>query len=153
MPLKPGTTVGEAREVISGFLRSTGCYDICAHCPIYPGGEGCCQGCAKLLRGADGKALGCGNSNLSCLSYTCGVLNEHLRRLPSEEHGNKLNEFTQLIYGMPREGYRGCSLRPSDQVLEFKDPLEIYAHLRRHEDSLSVSEEVDEWLTLMSQEE
>ena len=137
MPLKPGATIGEAREVLSGFLKDTGCYDICAHCPTYPGGEGCCHGCPSLLRGEDGKVRGCGKPNLSCLTYTCGVLNEHLRRLPSEEGGSKLDELTQLIYGIPREGYRGCEPRQTSELVQIEDPLEICASLSRTSGILS----------------
>ena len=137
MPLKPGITVGEAREELSSFLKDTGCYDICASCPTYPGGEGCCHGCPSLLRGEGGQVQGCGKPNLSCLTYTCGVLNEHLRRLPSEEGGSKLDELTQLIYGIPREGYRGCELRPTSEVIQIQDPLEISASLRRDSGILS----------------
>jgi len=63
------------------------------------------------------KGKGCSTPNLSCLSYTCGVLNEHLRRQ------NKLDELTELIYGMPREGYRGCERRADDELLQIGDPL------------------------------
>ncbi len=112
MPFDELTTVQEARETLSGFLQKTGCYDICAHCPVYPGGEGCCHGCSNLTKGK-----GCNTPNLSCLSYTCGVLNEHLRRQ------GKLDELTELIYGMPREGYRGCERRPDGELLQIGDPL------------------------------
>lgn len=112
MPFKEETTVQEAREHLSDFLQEAGCYDICAHCPVYPGGEGCCHGCPSLMKGK-----GCSTPNLSCLSYTCGVLNEHLRRQ------NKLDELTELIYGMPREGYRGCERRADDELLQIGDPL------------------------------
>jgi hypothetical protein len=50
-------------------------------------------------------------------------LNEHLRRTYSEEAESKLDELTQLIYGMPREGYRGCERRPDREVLQLGDPL------------------------------
>ncbi len=112
MPFEKGTTVQKARERLSDFLQEAGCYDICAHCPVYPGGEGCCHGCPSLMKGK-----GCSTPNLSCLSYTCGVLNEHLRRQ------NKLDELTELIYGMPREGYRGCERRADDELLQIGDPL------------------------------
>ncbi len=112
MPLKDGTAIGEAREVLSAFLRETGCYDICAECPVYPGGEGCCHGCGKLVSGA-----GCEQPNLSCLTYTCSVLNQHLI-----EQG-KFEEFTDLSYGLPREGYRGCTPRPPGELIQISDPL------------------------------
>lgn len=131
MPFKPGTTVAEARAEISRFLGESGCYDICAQCPVYPGGVGCCHGCGKLARNEAGEVTGCGSPNLSCLSYTCGTLNEHLRRQPSNTHANRLDEFTDLIYGMPREGYRGCEKRPEDEVLQIENPLELVAGLRR----------------------
>ena len=118
MSFEEGTTVEEARGRLSGFLQETGCFDICAHCPVYPGGEGCCRGCPNLMKGK-----GCSTPNLSCLSYTCGVLNEHLRRKPSETHGTKLDELTDMIYGMPREGYRGCERRPDQELLQIGDPL------------------------------
>jgi hypothetical protein len=121
MPLKDEVTVGEAREEISSFLKGTGCYDICANCPIY-GEDGCCHGCSHLVRGK-----GCGAQNISCLSYTCGVLNMHLSRIPDEEHGNKLTAFTELLYGLPREGYRGCDRREPTELLQIADPLEINA--------------------------
>jgi len=124
MPLKDGTTIGEAREAVSDFLEETGCYEICANCPVY-GEDGCCHGCSHLVRGK-----GCGQPNLSCLSYTCGVLNMHLLGQEDEEHGNKLLAFTNLIYGLPREGYRGCELRDPNEVLEVEDPLEIRARVR-----------------------
>lgn len=130
MPFDEGTTVQEARERISNFLREAGCYDICAHCPVYPGGEGCCRGCPNLMKGE-----GCSTPNLSCLSYTCGVLNEHLRRQKSETHPNKLDELTALIYGMPREGYRGCERRPDNELLQISDPLvEITALIELEEE-------------------
>jgi hypothetical protein len=50
-------------------------------------------------------------------------LNEHLRRTPSAKHDNALAEYTELIYGMPREGYRGCTRRADGEVLEITDPL------------------------------
>jgi hypothetical protein len=61
MPWEQGTTVQEAREAIARFLRNSGCYDICARCPVYPGGEGCCHGCPSLMRGAEKQVLGCGS--------------------------------------------------------------------------------------------
>ncbi len=118
MSLEEGTTVQEARQLLSNFLQETGCYDICGRCPVYPGGEGCCRGCQNLARGK-----GCQTPNLSCLSYTCGTLNEHLRRKPSETHENKLDELTEMIYGMPREGYRGCERLPDNELLQISDPL------------------------------
>lgn len=137
MPFKDGVSVAEARATISDFLRGTGCYDICAVCPVYPGGEGCCHGCGNLVKGK-----GCSTPNLSCLSYTCGVLNEHLRRLPSEEFPNKLDELTDLLYGLPREGYRGCQRRADGELLQIEDPLEVVADLRREKVfSPSVEEE------------
>jgi len=119
MPFNERTTVQEAREHLSGFLQETGCYDICARCPVYPGGEGCCHGCPSLMKGE-----GCSTPNLSCLSYTCGVLNEHLRRQ------GKLDELTELIYGMPREGYRGCQRREDSELLRITDPLEVIAEVK-----------------------
>jgi len=118
VPLEEGTTVQEARERLSDFLQETGCYDICAHCPAYPGGEGCCHGCPSLMKGK-----GCSTPNLSCLSYTCGVLNAHLSRQPSKDHPNKLTELTELTYVIPREGRRGCHKRPDDELLQIGDPL------------------------------
>ena len=119
MPLQEGTTVAEAREILSKFLEETGCFSICAQCPVYPGGEGCCHGCGNLARGK-----GCTTPNLSCLSYTCGVLNEHLLRQ------DKLVELVDLTYGMPREGYRGCQRREDGEVLQIVDPLaEIVAEI------------------------
>jgi len=112
-----GMTVGEARTALSGFLSDSGCYDICAQCPIYPGGEGCCHGCAKLSKDESGAPTGCSTPNLSCLSYTCGVLNEHLRRK------GLLEELTERVYGMPREGYRGCQRREDNELLQISDPL------------------------------
>ena len=126
MPLKEGTTVQEAREAIARFLGETGCYDICARCPVYPGGEGCCHGCAHLVKGK-----GCSTPNLSCLSYTCGVLNEHLRRQ------GKLEELIDMTYGIPREGYRGCQRREDGELLQIVDPLEeIIAEVRIPSDSV-----------------
>jgi hypothetical protein len=120
MPWKDGTTIGDAREVLSNFLRETGCYEICAKCPVYPGGEGCCHGCPSLMKGQ-----GCGAPNLSCLSYTCGVLNEHLRRQ------ERLEEFIELTYGIPREGYRGCQRRGDQELFQIIDPLKnIVAEIR-----------------------
>lgn len=122
MPLKDGILVGEAREKISGFLAENGCYDICANCPVY-GEDGCCSGCEHLVRGE-----GCGKKNLSCLSYTCGVLNMHLIRKKTDDgvrHSNKLVELTDMLYGLPREGYRGCELRSENEPLKIQDPLGI----------------------------
>jgi hypothetical protein len=117
VPLKPGTTIGEAREAIQKFLSSTGCYDICAQCPVYPNGVGCCHGCAKLARSVSGEVLGCSQPNLSCLSYTCSVLDRHLLEI------GKFEEFNGLVYGIPREGYRGCEPRPGGEVIQIKDPI------------------------------
>jgi hypothetical protein len=126
MPWKDGTTVAEARQRISDFLQEAGCYDICAKCPVYPGGEGCCYGCPNLMKG-----VGCSTPNLSCLSYTCGVLNEHLRRQ------DKLDKFTEMIYGISREGYRGCQRRGDSELLQIIDPLEeIGAEIRIPSDSV-----------------
>jgi len=123
MPLKNGITVGEAREKISNFLSDTGCYDICADCPVY-GKSGCCDGCGYLVQGK-----GCTSPNLSCLSYTCGVLNMHLSRQDASDvlFPNRLAELTDKLYGLPREGYRGCELRSEAEVLQIEDPLEIHA--------------------------
>ena len=134
---KPNSTVKEAREVLSNFLQETGCYDICARCPIYPGGEGCCHGCQKISRNEEDQMTGCGSPNLSCLSYTCGVLNEHLRRQ------GRLEELTEALYGMPREGYRGCQLRQDDEILQFTDPLAETEILASISSGLRVSEESD----------
>ena len=112
MSFKEGTTVQEARETLSDFLQESGCADICASCAAYPGGVGCCHGCQKIVPG-----VGCSTPNLSCLSYTCSILNEHLRRR------GKLNELTELLYGMPKEGYRGCEPRPDNELLQITDPL------------------------------
>jgi len=112
MPLKNGTTIGEAREILSAFLQETGCHEICAKCPVYPGGEGCCHGCGKLVQGA-----GCGQPNLSCLTYTCSVLNQHLIEQ------DKFEEFNDMAYGLPREGYRGCQPLDGDALLQISDPL------------------------------
>lgn len=131
MPFKDGVTVGEARERISRFLQDTGCYDICANCPIY-GEEGCCHGCSHLVRGK-----GCSAQNLSCLSYTCGALNMHLSRIPDEEFGNKLTALTDLLYGLPREGYRGCDRRDPGELLQIEDPLEIRATIEVRDDEVS----------------
>lgn len=135
MPLKEGTTAAEAREVLAVFLKDSGCYNICAQCPVYPGGEGCCHGCANLARGE-----GCTTPNLSCLSYTCGVLNEHLRRQDAYQRGlfpNALEELTELIYGLPREGYRGCQRREDGEMLQIADPLaEIVAEIDIPSDSM-----------------
>lgn len=121
MPLKDGITVGEAREEVSGFLADTGCYDICANCPVY-GEDGCCAGCDHLVKGQ-----GCSRKNLSCLSYTCGVLNMHLSRQDASDdlHPNKLAQLTDLLYGLPREGYRGCDRRSENEPLKIQDPLGI----------------------------
>ena len=123
MPLRDGITVGEAREVLSSFLKDTGCYDICANCPIY-GEDGCCNGCSNLVRGK-----GCQTPNISCLSYTCGILNMHLSRIQDKDHGNKLTALTDLLYGLPREGYRGCNRKESGEILQIEDPLEIKASI------------------------
>jgi len=136
MPFKDGVSVAEAREHIADFLQNTGCYDICSNCPVYPGGEGCCHGCANLVKGQ-----GCSTPNLSCLSYTCGVLNEHLRRLPSEKHSNKLDELTSLLYGLPREGYRGCQRRSDNELLQIEDPLAVVAELNREKKVLATFSE------------
>jgi hypothetical protein len=121
MPLKDGVTVGEAREKISGFLADTGCYDICSSCPVY-GEDGCCSGCDHLVKGE-----GCSKKNLSCLSYTCGVLNMHLIGQDASEdlYPNKLVELTDLLYGLPREGYRGCDQKSENEPLKIEDPLGI----------------------------
>jgi hypothetical protein len=75
------------------------------------------------------KEKGCSTPNLSCLSYTCGVLNEHLRRQ------GKLDELTEIIYGMPREGYRGCERRDDAELLQIGDPLvEINAVIELEEE-------------------
>ena len=120
MPLKDGVTVGEARERISGLLNDSGCYDICASCPVY-GEDGCCTGCEHLVRGK-----GCGKQNLSCLSYTCGALNMHLSMQPDPVFPNKLANLTDLIYGLPREGYRGCELKSENEPLKIEDPLGLF---------------------------
>lgn len=138
MPLSDGIKVGEARGRISSFLSQTGCYEICAKCPVY-GEDGCCNGCSSLVRGQ-----GCGQPNLSCLSYTCGVLNMHLLQQPDEEHGNKLLEFTDMLYGLPREGYRGCELRDPDEVLTIGDPLEIRATVSMASESVGISPYAEE---------
>ncbi len=125
MPLKNGIPVAEARETLSRFLQETGCYDICARCPVYPGGVGCCHGCGKLLRDQHGRVLGCGQPNLSCLTYTCSVLDRHLI-----EQG-KFEEMNELAYGLPKEGYRGNQPRPDDELLQITDPLrEVKASIR-----------------------
>ena len=51
----------------------------------------------------------------------------HLSHIPDQEHGNKLTAFTELIYGLPREGYRGCDRREPTDLLKISDPLEINA--------------------------
>lgn len=135
MPLEPGTTIGEARETIHAFLSSTGCYAICARCPVYPGGVGCCHGCAKLARSEKTGALGCSQPNLSCLSYTCSVLDRHLLEI------GRFEEFNSLVYGIPREGYRGCEPRPGGEVIQIRDPIrEIHAVITREPVSNSVTE-------------
>jgi hypothetical protein len=64
------------------------------------------------------------------------MLNEHLRRRGSSTHGNKLNELTTLLYGMPKEGYRGCERRPDNELLEISDPLvEITALIELEEET------------------
>lgn len=139
MPWEQGTTVQEARTEIARFLKTAGCYDICAHCPVYPGGEGCCHGCPSLMRNPQGQVLGCGSPNLSCLSYTCGVLNEHLRRQ------GKLEEFIQMTYPLPREGYRGCQRREDHEVLQIADPLhDLIAEVHIGIPSVSVKEDAGE---------
>lgn len=117
--MKSLTTVQEAREEISSFLQDTGCYEICAECPVY-GEEGCCSGCEHLVKGK-----GCSNPNLSCLTYTCSVLNMHLLNQEDEVYGNKLYSLSKKAYGLPREGYRGCDLLDADQTIVLEDPLEI----------------------------
>ncbi len=136
MPFKNGVSVEEARETLSTFLEEAGCYAICARCPVYPGGEGCCQGCPSLM-----KEQGCGAPNLSCLTYTCGVLNAHLSRLASEDYPNKLTELTELIYGLPREGYRGCERRSDTELLQITNPLALVAEINREEEVFSPSSE------------
>ena len=122
---KDGTTVREAREYLSRFLKETGCYDICAHCPGYPDGEGCCTGCEQLTRDEAGQVTGCGSPNLSCLGYTCAVLNKHL------DNQGRLTDLLDLVYGMPREGYRGCQRRGDGEVMQITDPLaEVTAKIR-----------------------
>ena len=116
MPWNEKTTIQEARETLARFLKETGCSDICAVCPAYPGGEGCCEGCQRLVKGK-----GCGSPNLSCLSYVCGVLWEHLHRQ------GKVEEFGRMVYGIPREGYRGCQRREDDELMQVSDPLEELA--------------------------
>jgi hypothetical protein len=91
------------------------------------------------MRGAGKQVLGCGSPNLSCLSYTCGVLNEHLRRQ------GKLTEFIGMIYGIPREGYRGCQRREDHEVLQIVDPLlDLVAEVQIGIPSDSVKEEAGE---------
>lgn len=111
MSWKTGTTVGEAREALSDFLSRLGCYEICAKCPAYPDGQGCCFGCEKLT------PEGCSQRNLSCLSCTCAVLDRHLIEREQFEAWN------DLVYGIPREGYRGVHPRPDEELLEVSDPL------------------------------
>ena len=73
---------------------------------------------------------GCEEPNLSCLSYTCGVLNEHLRRQ------GRLDELISKVYGLPREGYRGCQRRADDEVIQALDPLaEVGANFVRLQSS------------------
>ncbi len=135
MPWKEGATVGEAREILSNFLRETGCYEICAQCPVYPGGEGCCHGCGKLSHNESGGVTGCGQPNLSCLSYTCSVLDRHL----IEEE--RFEEFNDLVYGIPREGYRGCQPRQDKELLQITDPLrEIKATIDISDEEYSLSD-------------
>lgn len=123
-----GKTIGEAREILSKFLLETGAYSICAKCPVYPGGVGCCHGCSHLVHGKeDGTA--CRNRNISCLSYACNTLATYLSLQSSKTHPNKLIEFLELTYGLPREGYRGCDRRPESELLEIEDPLELRAHV------------------------
>ena len=38
---------------------------------------------------------------------------------------NKLAELTDLLYGLPREGYRGCELKSENEPLKIQDPLGI----------------------------
>lgn len=116
-----GKTAQEAREILRDFLKDTGTYRICASCPIY-GPDGCCRGCSHLVRGKD-DGSSCQNSNLSCLSYICNTLAIYLSKLSSPLHENKLMEFLQLTYGMPREGYRGCQGREDGELLQIGDPL------------------------------
>lgn len=125
MPLAEGTTVKEAREIISHFLSDTGCYAICAKCTTYPGGEGCCYGCPQLKRSVSGEITGCGNQNLSCLSYACNTLAIHLSKIPSPSSGNKLMEFLEMTYGVQREGYRGSDRKEDNSPLQMEDPLGI----------------------------
>lgn len=139
MPWKQGTTIQGARAEIARFLQETGCYDTCAACPVYPGGEGCCQGCPQLMKNPEGKVLGCGSPNLSCLSYTCGVLNEKLRRQ------GRLEEFITMVYPLPREGYRGCQRREDHSLLQISDPLgDLVAEVQIGIPSGSVKEETGE---------
>ncbi len=42
---------------------------------------------------------------------------------------NKLVHLTDMLYGLPREGYRGCDRRNEEEVLTIEDPLEIRAKL------------------------
>lgn len=111
MSWKEGTTIGEAREVLSDFLRDTGCFKICAQCPLYSGGQGCCPGCEKLT------PEGCSQRNLSCLCCTCSTLDRHLIEM------ERFEAWNDLIYGIPREGYRGSHLRPDEERFEISDPL------------------------------
>jgi hypothetical protein len=91
------------------------------------------------MRNPQGQVLGCGSPNLSCLSYTCGVLNEHLRRQ------GKLEEFIQMTYPLPREGYRGCQRREDHEVLQIADPLhDLIAEVHIGIPSVSVKEDAGE---------
>lgn len=134
-----GKTVEEARDILKQFLQETGTYHICAECPIY-GPDGCCSGCSNLVRGkTDGSA--CQNTNLSCLSYVCNTLALYLSKLPSDEHGDKLKEFLELTYGMPREGYRGSQRRGEGELLQIEDPLKVVAEFQRENKVCSPSAE------------
>jgi len=109
--MKKPQTIGEARKTIDDFLIDTGCNKICQKCPLY-GKHGCCEGCDYLVEGK-----GCTNKNLSCLTYSCTALNSHLLNQSDPEHENKLVAFVRLTEGLPREGYRGSSLRKSSEIL------------------------------------
>ncbi len=138
---KKGTTTGEARETLAGFLEETGCYKICASCPVYPEtGVGCCDGCIHLKRDEAGQVLGCGHPNLTCLSHTCSALNKHLLQI------GRLEEFVDAVYVLPREGRRGCQMREDEEVLQIKDPLEVVADVPVGSsiDSEPLKEEVSE---------
>lgn len=118
MTFKEGTTIKETREHLSDFLNQAKCYDICASCPVYPEtGVGCCDGCPELMRDDEGQVTGCGKPNLTCLSHTCSVLNKHLMQT------GRLEEFIETVYIIPREGRRGCNMRPDDELLQIGDPL------------------------------